>query len=217
MPLSRILPPRRRSMKSSTPTTSGWPSGTNAFTSRPSRILEPCRPDHTPRDKNRWNRLNPLSEAPSTARSAEHTVRRFRHSTAPVASSTAFSHVGCVNIAANGASQISIAQAFPGCAIFATIGFPATNTRETSLRPTESPNLRTSSRLRRRYQAVWEIAKVQLRFGGGVSAGVTLIRHERDAGLVGSGLGCLVHLITEAVAETDVGDGLDASFRHVGD
>src|SRR3954471_10724221 len=164
MPLSRILPPRRRSMKSSTPTTSGWPSGTNAFTSRPSRILEPCRPDHTPRDKNRWNRLNPLSEAPSTARSAEHTVRRFRHSTAPVASATAFSHVGCVNIAANGASQISIAQAFPGCAIFATIGFPATNTRETSLRPTESPNLRTSSRLRRRYQAVWEIAKVQLRW-----------------------------------------------------
>src|SRR4051812_13529064 len=118
--------------------------------------------------------LNPLSEAPSTARSAEHTVRRFRHSTAPVASATAFSHVGCVNIAANGASQISIAQAFPGCAIFATIGFPATNTRETSLRPTESPNLRTSSRLRRRYQAVWEIAKVQLstryRYGTGTNS-----------------------------------------------
>src|SRR4051794_13640520 len=124
MPLSRILPPRRRSMKSSTPTTSGWPSGTNAFTSRPSRTLEPCRPDHTPRDKNRWNRLNPLSEAPSTARSAEHTVRRFRHSTAPVASATAFSHVGCVNIAANGASQISIARTFPDCAIFATTCFP---------------------------------------------------------------------------------------------
>src|SRR3954452_16771742 len=124
MPVSRILPPRRRSMLSSTPTTSAWPSGTNAFTSRPSRILEPCRPDHVPRERDRWNRLNPLSNAPSTARSAAHTVRRFRHSNAPVARASAFSHDGCVNSAANGASQVSIARAFPDCAIFATICFP---------------------------------------------------------------------------------------------
>jgi hypothetical protein len=124
MPLSRILPPRLRSMLSSTPTTSGWPSGTNAVTSRPSKILEPCRPDHAPRERNRWNRLNPLSDAPSAARSAAHTVRRFRHSNAPVARASAFSHDGCVNSAANGASQVSITRAFPGCAIFATIGFP---------------------------------------------------------------------------------------------
>src|SRR3954471_19295913 len=128
MPLSRILPPRRRSMKSSTPTTSGWPSGTNAFTSRPSRILEPCRPDHVPRERNRWNRLNPLSNAPSIARSAEHTVRRFRHSNAPVARASAFSHDGCVNSAANGASQVSIARTFPGCVSFVTIDFPCDKT-----------------------------------------------------------------------------------------
>src|SRR3954462_12871709 len=113
MPLSRILLPRRRSMVSSTPITSGWPSGTNAFSSKPSRILEPVRPDHAPRDKNRWNRLNPLSDVPSIVRSAAHTVRRFRHSRAPVASATAFSHDGCVNIPANGSSQISIARALP--------------------------------------------------------------------------------------------------------
>src|SRR3954463_14833493 len=95
-------------MVSSTPITSGWPSGTNAFSNKPSRILEPVRPDHAPRDKNRWNRLNPLSDVPSTARSAAHTVRRFRHSRAPVASATAFSHDGCVNIPANGSSQISM-------------------------------------------------------------------------------------------------------------
>src|SRR3954451_2168859 len=124
MPLSRILPPRRRSMLSSTPTTSGWPFGTNAVTSRPSRIREPCRPDHATRERNRWNRLKPWSDAPSTARRAAQTVRRFRHSNAPVASATAFNHVGCVNSAANGASQVSIARAFSGCAIFATIGFP---------------------------------------------------------------------------------------------
>src|SRR3954466_1566266 len=111
-------------MLSSTPTTSGWPFDTTGVTSRPSRILEPCRPDQAPRERNRWNRLKPWSDAPSTARRAAHTVRRFRHSNAPVASATAFSHVGCVNSAANGASQVSITRAFPGCAIFATIGFP---------------------------------------------------------------------------------------------
>src|SRR3954449_2237880 len=115
-------------MLSSTPTTSGWPSGTNAATSRPSKILEPCRPDHAPRDRNRWNRLKPLSDAPSTARRAAQTVRWFRHSNAPVASATAFNQVGCVNSTANGASQVSIARAFPGCAIFATIGFPMRQT-----------------------------------------------------------------------------------------
>src|SRR3954464_15298422 len=115
-------------MLSSTPTTSGWPFGTNAVTSRPSRILEPCRPDQAPRERNRWNRLKPWSDAPSTARRAAQTVRRCRHSNAPVASATAFNHVGCVNSAANGASQVSIARAFPGCAIFATIGFPMRQT-----------------------------------------------------------------------------------------
>src|SRR3954452_16833535 len=115
-------------MLSSTPTTSGWPSGTNAATSRPSKILEPCRPDHAPRDRNRWNRLKPLSDAPSTARRAAQTVRWFRHSNAPVASATAFNQVGCVNSTANGASQVSIARAFPGCTIFATIGFPMRQT-----------------------------------------------------------------------------------------
>src|SRR3954464_14766257 len=115
-------------MLSSTPTTSGWPFGTNAATSRPSKILEPCRPDHAPRDRNRWNRLKPLSDAPSTARRAAQTVRWFRHSNAPVASATAFNQVGCVNSTANGASQVSIARAFPGCAIFATIGFPMRQT-----------------------------------------------------------------------------------------
>ena len=110
IPLSRILAPRRRSTESSTAITSGSPFGTNAFCSWPSRILAPCRPDHSARERNRWNRLNPLSELPSTARRAAHTVRRFRHSSAPVASATAFSHDGCVNIAANGSSQISIAR-----------------------------------------------------------------------------------------------------------
>src|SRR5215213_2122338 len=111
-------------MVSSTPITSGWPSGTNVFSSKPSRILEPVRPDHAPRDKNRWNRLNPLSDVPSTARSAAHTVRRFRHSRAPVASATAFSHDGCVNIPANGSSQISIARALPASPLCAMARSP---------------------------------------------------------------------------------------------
>src|SRR3954470_17348033 len=146
-------------MLSSTPTTSGWPSGTNAATSRPSKILEPCRPDHAPRDRNRWNRLKPLSDAPSTARRAAQTVRWFRHSNAPVASATAFNQVGCVNSTANGASQVSIARAFPGCAIFATIGFPMRQTHG-KLRSCLQ-NLRTSSRLWGHYRAAWETAKVQ--------------------------------------------------------
>src|SRR4051794_40762905 len=142
MPLSRIMAPRLRSTLSSTPTTSAWPSGTNAVTSRPSRILEPCRPDHAPRERNRWNRLKPVSDAPSTARRAAHTVRRFRHSNAPVARASAFSHDGCVNSAANGASQVSITRAFPGCAIFATIGFPCdkhTGKRRSCLQDLQNP------------------------------------------------------------------------------
>jgi hypothetical protein len=60
-----------------------------------------------------------LSALPSTARRAAHTVRRFRHSSAPVASATAFSHDGCVNIAANGSSHISIVRRLLDASIFA--------------------------------------------------------------------------------------------------
>jgi len=119
IPLSRILAPRRRSTESSTAMTNGSSSGTNAFCSRPSRIFAPCRPDHCAHERNRWNRLNPLSAAPSTARRAAHTVRRLRHSNTPLVSATAFSHEGRVNIAANGSSHSSIARMPPDASIFA--------------------------------------------------------------------------------------------------
>src|SRR3954447_21054543 len=77
IPLSRILAPRRRSTASSTAMTSGSPSGTNAACNRPSRIFAPCRPDHCAHERNRWNRLKPLSAAPSIACKAAHIVRRF--------------------------------------------------------------------------------------------------------------------------------------------
>src|SRR4051794_13319284 len=124
IPLSRILAPRRRSTESSTAITSGSPSGTNTFCSWPSRILAPCRPDHSARERKRWNRLNPLSALPSTARRAAHTVRRFRHSSAPVAKATAFSQEDRVNIATKGRSQSSIARAPPDSATLAMAWFP---------------------------------------------------------------------------------------------
>jgi hypothetical protein len=124
IPLSRILAPRRRSTESSTAMTSGSPSGTNAACSRPSRIFAPCRPDHCAHERNRWNRLKPLSAAPSTARKAAHTVRRFRHSNALVASATAFSHEGRVNIAANGSSHVSIARVPSDASTFAMTHSP---------------------------------------------------------------------------------------------
>src|SRR3954447_11039426 len=73
-------------------------------------MCEPCKPDHCAHERNRLNRLKLLSVAPSIARRAAHTVRRFRHSNAPLASATAFGHVGRVNIAANGSNHISIAR-----------------------------------------------------------------------------------------------------------
>src|ERR1700741_189846 len=128
IPLSRLPAPRGRSTESSTAMTNGSSAGTNAFCSGPSRIFAPCRPDHCAHERNRWNRLNPLSAAPSTARRAAHTVRRLRHSNAPLVSATAFSHEGRVNIAANGSSHSSIARMPPDASTFAMSHSPKGHT-----------------------------------------------------------------------------------------
>jgi hypothetical protein len=132
IPLSRILAPHRRSTESSTAMTSGSSSDTSAFCSRPSRILVPCRSDHCAHDRNRWNRLKPLSAAPSIARKAARTVRRFRHGNAPLAGATALSHEGRVNIAANGNNHISIARMLPDVSPFAMTHSPARPYRASS-------------------------------------------------------------------------------------
>ena len=56
-----------------------------------------------------------------------------------------------------------------------------------------------------------------LRLGGGVGAGVALVRHDLNSGLVGGGLGGVIDLIAKAVGEADIGHGLDAMRLHVVD
>src|SRR3954451_23626815 len=150
-------------MLSSTPTTSGWPSGTNAATSRPSKILEPCRPDHAPRDRNRWNRLKPLSDAPSTARRAAQTVLVVQTQQRPCRQCHRI-QPGRLREQHRERRQPGLYRpGVPGLRNLRHDRFPhATNTRETSFLPTESPDLRTSSRLWGHYRAAWETAKVQV-------------------------------------------------------